>query len=148
MGMPLFWSASTKAVQAALADRYPEAMMNVDEKRDYGVKTVVVIELALSLEEDAIIDRCIDVHARAQKVSSLPVSVMVKGYGGAACLTNAECEGIAESIQTKFGETAIIVFLFNPHKPESGGYRAITADPIQSALLTAMMNPSKKPRRE
>lgn len=149
MTMPVFQSASTKAVRSVLNAAYPEHSVTrsllVDDGQENGLKTVSVVGYDFSLKGDALTRLCVDIYARARAASSLPVSIQIQGYGGAGRLLNAEIDSLADAVSTKFSVTAILVLAWpEGSNAEHAKLEVLTADPVHAALLTTMLN-TKKP---
>ena len=147
--MPVFQSASTKAVRRVLTAAYPEhgvtRSLLVDDDQENGLKTVSVTGYDYSLRGDALTRSCLDLYARARAVSSVPVSIVVKGYAGAGRMLNAEIDSAADALSTKFSVTAILVLAWpEGSSVEHAKLEVLTANPMHTAMLTAMLD-TKKP---
>jgi hypothetical protein len=140
----LFDSASTKAVRRVLGETYPLGIIGVEEQRNKGVNSIYVAGVDSNLHDDAIEHWCIDMYARCQAVSTIPVQVTAEGWAGAGCMLNRDMEAVAETITRKFGKSAICLLEW----PDSmgaayGKTKVIMADPFDAALVMAMLATGK-----
>lgn len=143
--MTIFESASTNAVRKVLKEKYPLRIIGVEEQRNNGVNSIYVFGADSDLHDDAIEHWCIDMYARCQAVSTIPVQVTAEGWAGAGCMLNRDMEAVAETVTRKFDKSAICLLEW----PDSmgaayGKIKVIMADPFDAALVMAMLETGKK----
>ncbi len=139
-------SELTAAVQKALVAEHPHLVVSVDEETVDGATHLAIVGVDYQLGGPDLTALCIDVYTRARAASDLPVAVSVQGEDDAGCRLDTELDNLSEYIADEYGVDAVVVFAWGHEGPESGELEVVTEDPIQAAILGAMLNrgPSSK----
>jgi hypothetical protein len=133
-------SELTATVQKALSAEHPHLALSVDEKELEGSDHVTVIGVDYELEGPELTELCVDLFDRTRALSDLPVAVSVQGMGDAGRRLDSELDGLADYIAREYGVEALVVFSWEHGGPEFGQIEAVTDDPIQATILSAMLN--------
>lgn len=133
-------SELTAAVQKVLAAEHPHLVLSVDEEVLEGTSHLSVIGVDYRLGGAELTTLCVDLFSRARAMSSLPVAVSVQGLGDAGRRLDPELDHLAEYIAGEYGIDAVVVFAWEHGGPEFGQIEAVTDDPIQSTILSEMLN--------
>jgi hypothetical protein len=133
-------SALTTEVQEALKGAHPHVIVSVDEEAIEGVKHLTVIGVDYERAGSELTALCVDLFARARAPSTLPVAVSVQGKGDAGRRLDTELDNLAAYIRTEYGVDALVIFAWEHGGPEFGQLEVVTDDPIQTAILSAMLD--------
>jgi hypothetical protein len=133
-------SELTTAVQLALEAEHPHVVLSVDEETIEGVEHLSVIGVDYQIAGDELTALCVDLFTRATGLSDLPVAVSVQGLGDAGRRLDAELDVVADYLSTEYGVDAIVVYSWSHGGPEFGQLEVVADDPIQAAILSAMLN--------
>jgi predicted dienelactone hydrolase len=133
-------SALTTEVQQALQAEHPHVILSVDEEAVEDVKHLTVIGVDYERGGSELTALCVDLFARARASSPLPVVVNVQGTGDAGRRLDTELDNLAAYIGTEYGVDALVVFAWEHGGPEFGRLEVVTDDPIQTAILSAMLD--------
>ncbi len=68
------------------------------------------------------------------------MTVSVQGMGDAGRKLDTELDNLAAYLGAEYDVDALVVFAWEHGGPEFGQLEAVTDDPIQTAILTAMVN--------
>jgi hypothetical protein len=128
------------AVHKALAAEHPHLALSVDEEVLEGSDHVTVIGADYRLGGSELTKLCVDLFTRARALSDRPVAVSVQGLGDAGRRLDTELDHAADYISREYGVDAIVVFAWEHGGPENGQLEALTDDPVQSTILSAMLN--------
>jgi hypothetical protein len=128
------------AVKKALAAEHPHVALSVDQEVVEGVSHLAIIGVDYKLGGSELTALCVDLFARAHALSNLPVTVSVQGMGDAGRKLDTELDNLAAYIGAEYDVDALVVFAWEHGGPEFGQLEAVTDDPIQAAILTAMIN--------
>jgi predicted dienelactone hydrolase len=133
-------SELTTAVQRALEAEHPHVALSVDEEAVEGAKRLAVIGVDYKRAGSELTALCADLFARSNALSNLPVSVSVQGMGDAGRTLDTELDNLAAYLGKEYGVDALVVFTWEHGGPEFGQLEAVTDDPIQTAILSAVIN--------
>lgn len=128
------------AVQKALEAEHPHVALSVDEESADDVTHLAVIGVDYKRGGAELTALCVDLFRRAHALSSLPVTVSVQGMGDAGRKLDTELDNLAAYLGAEYDVDALVVFVWEHGGPEFGQLEAVTDDPIQTAILTAMVN--------
>ena len=126
--------------QKALEAEHPHVIFSVDEEVVEGVNHLTVIGVDYGLGGSELTTLCVELFARARALSILPVAVSVQGMGDAGRRLDTELDDLAAYIVKEYGVEVIVVFAWEHGGPEFGQLEVVTDDPIQAAVLSAMLN--------
>ena len=143
LSMTSKWGAMselTTVVQKALEAEHPHVILSVDEEAIEGVRHLTVIGVDYERGGSELTTLCVDLFARARALNNLPVAVSVQGMGDAGRRLDTELDNLSAYIGAEYDVEAIVVFAWEHGGPEFGQLEAVTDDPIQTAILNAMLN--------
>jgi len=133
-------SELTTAVQSALEVAHPHVALSVDEEAIDGVRHLAVIGVDYELGSSELTELCVDLFESSRMLSDLPIAVSVQGMDDAGRRLDPELDGLAAYIGVEYGIEATVVFAWDHDGPEFGQVEAVTDDPIETAILSAMLN--------
>ena len=133
-------SELTTAVQKALEADHPHVALSVDEEEISGVKHLTVVGVDYKRGGSELTALCVDLFARTHALSSIPVTVSVQGMGDAGRRLDTELDNLAAYLGREYGVDALVVYSWEHGGPEFGQLEVVTDDPIQTAILSAIVN--------
>ena len=133
-------SELTTAVQKALEAEHPHVALSVDEEVVEDVKHLTVIAVDYKRGGTELTALCVALFSRAQALSNLPVAITVQGMGDAGRRLDTELDNLAAYLGAEYDVDALVVYVWEHGGPEFGQLEAVTDDPVQTAILTAMIN--------
>jgi hypothetical protein len=133
-------SELTATVQKSLSAGHPHLALSVEKEVLEGTDHLTVIGVDYQLAGPELTGLCIDLFTRARVLSDLPTAVSVQGLGDAGRRLDTELDNLAGYIASEYGVAAIVVFAWEHEGPEFGQIEVVTDDPIQSTILSAMLN--------
>jgi hypothetical protein len=133
-------SELTVAVQKALASEHPHLALSVDKEELEGATHLTVVGADYQLGGSELTDLCVELFSKARSMSDLPVAVSVQGKGDAGRRLDTELYNLADYIAMEYHVEAVVVFAWEHGGPEFGQIEAVTDDPIQATILSALLN--------